>query len=473
MANPYLGAGGVSFMAPVYSLKLEGRAGSQIDLRAWSKRYATNENQYPFATQFEIELMLGHAGTLSATLTPPIEVFRKMVNENVDAFQQAAIMEIILGYGERQTAAYRGVLDWPDVSMQDDYVEVSLEATSSLWMASRTNSNMTDTVKGVLGDDFEVPVYRYLQAFAKAHEVNLYYLSPGDGEKELQGPVNPVLGNLSSQKVSYKSRMNDWMQLKRLIQYELEFQFYTRDNRLVIVDPVAMAKNKQTPKFIYGGKVKPDEGYYPIINFETDGTDVALRKAFQKTVCKDFDDASKEEATLSATAQKQASGPDEKQANVVHHRNQAVRDEIFPSMYTTAPDKVQGQGKAKKGNVCPVPSSDPAGESKVKREKQQGEMQAAIKCEWETMGFPWEPGNMLRVGGVTDLYNGLYQAQRVSHSGSMDGYMTTLKGMAIGRNGEPVGVQGEAEGETSVDEGEPATSASGDKTTKTAEPAGG
>lgn len=464
----------VDYSSPILDVTLADSSGKTIDLRAWFRQYdvgATLDNKteggsLPFANSVEIAMNRGGGAAISVSMSPPYEAWQKFVDAHINLLLPQAVLSVSLGYGRRKTRVYRGLLTGPpSVDFSEDFVSVDLQASASVWYAARSDTKLSESIKSVLSvvgaegfapDDLKVSTIDLLRELAKGCGVRLYRLTREGKEVALGRNIPDSLSSLEDE-IQSIPHGSDYQRMTALIDRYARLQYYAHGDRVVIYNPGDMMKRDETPVFKWRGKVRPDEGYYPIVGFSNKDIQLAILRSSQKITSDDVDTSNRERKKLDV-------GEGDGETNLTAGRKKSTRDEP-PGTLIGENGQPSPTDSPKKGRATHSSAEDPKGKQKARAEKQSGEEGTGVQAGFETIGHPFlVPGLVVRLRGVTRLYNGKYQILSATHSGDDSGYTTSIDAVCVGlaNDGESPYLS-DFEGETSVDEGEPEQPNKGDR----------
>lgn len=417
-----------NYTNPSVEAYLETKAKKRISLTAWDSKYwlrpeagsvadffAQFRTSYPVLVSAQAKVLLGTANTVSANLAMPQNVFEYLVEQNLDLFQVGGNLILSFGYGQSRTRQFSGVVSFPKVSFQDSqFVQISLEGTGAMWFASRIETDLAR--KGVKTDSWTC--LQVLEQICESHVCQLFTMNErGEEVPLLAGAVPPEYQNLKKQ-ISYKPTMGkDFQLLKEVIARTANYGFYMSGNKLVIYNPKVASGAREIPLFEYRGRTLPQQGIYPAMSVTIENSEIAFPLAARKLSSSDIDPSSKVLKKVEVTNA-------DKDINLPHTK---------PYGLSETQGGLGEQITADKGHTIPMAADDPTLKEKLLSEKQESLQLAGLRVSLETLGNPYlNPGQMMKVRGVTALYNGTYYIQEVTHSFDSGGYKTSLQGFTVG-----------------------------------------
>jgi len=414
-----------NYSNPTVDVYFETKGKRRVSFTAWDKAYFigsaarrldfTKELTLPILTSIETKVLLGTANTINVGLKLPKSLFEYIVEDALDLFQIGSMIFVSYGYGNMRTREFSAVVGFPTVTFDDaSVVSMSMEGSGALWFASRIETDLAK--KGVRTDGWTC--LEILTQICESHRCEIYTLNSAGDEVPLLGGVVPNgYENLSS-KISYQPTVGkDFQLLKNVIIQTANYNYYMSGNRLVVFNPKVTSGARAIPTFEYGGRGFVENGIYPIQSASIENSGEAFPMAARKIKSSDIDPASKKKSTIEVSnGDPDINQPHNKRFGLSETKN-ALGDEIA----------------SEKGHTVSMAADDPRRKQRLVSEKQESLELAGLQITLEVLGMPeLTPGQVIRVLGLTRLYNGSYYLKEVTHRFDGSGYKTTLGGFTAG-----------------------------------------
>lgn len=477
----------LNYTGPVHYVDIVSKSGKKLRFRTWAERYETAQPQdllqervFPFLVSSSVRMegsgpeaargMNSVGMEMSFTVEPPYELWVQMVENYEDCFAPDAKCALQIGYsgpgGPQLTERFEGLVQYPSISLAPDFVSMSFSATGTTWHMGQWDGAVA----------FNEPIIDALRYISDAHAAKLYYLN----QENREVPLKTVPDSLSqlTRTLSEVKEGNDFEILKELIEINAGYEFYRRNDRIVIYNQKERGAVKEIPIFVFRGQMAPQHNRYPILTISNSNTQTALNPAARVARSTDVDLDSKDTVVnevrnedLGVAWQRQKAFSD-----VVGERDilsfidalEAAESGIQqdPAFgQTSAGSAIQsfGQGvnveraakqlqgrdiigeiRASKGSFrvdnagkrYPLASNDPAGRQKAEMRKRKAHANSGVTCEWTTPGNPsLRPGMEVILQGCSNILNGRYQLQTVEHQMGAE-FVTSLVGFVYGAGDE-------------------------------------
>lgn len=470
----------LNYIGPVHLVDVESKSGKRLRFRSWAKDYDVGEvtdlravRVFPFLTSTSVTLVGGGpeaARGMSATghemswsIEMSYEKWIMMIENYEDCFTVDAKCAIQLGYsgpnGQQLTERFEGIIQTPSISLAEDFVSMSFASVASTWHMSQRD--------GALVFKNET-VFDAIRVIADSHAARLFYLNQSNGEEELKGSVPPSLSNLN-RIINEVKQGGDFAVFKELVEINAGYEFYRRNDRIVIYSQKERAA-APVPVFTFRGRSSPKENRYPMLTVSNSNTQTALNPAARVLRYADVDLNTKQTVVeqiknqdLDIDWQRQNAFSDfvgtgtEAAAILAFTDARGLGDGSFAFSRAIGlaagglidADKllsgkeVRGDGikEANKGSfrvdnagkLLPVASNDPTRKEKALMHKRKAVANSGIRLEWSTPGNPsLLPGMEVFVQGCSRVFDGRYQLHKVTHEVGSDGFVTTLEGVVYG-----------------------------------------
>lgn len=468
----------LNYIGPIHSVDVESKSGKRIKFRAWAESYNVGEvsdlrqeRVFPYLTQTSVKLSGGGPDAargmnstgheMSWSIEMPYDSWIVMVDGYEECFTSDAKCAIQLGYsgpnGEQLTERFEGIISSPSLSLSSDFVNMSFTAVATTWHMG--------TWDGALA--MNESVLKSIRLLADSHATKIYYLNQENKEAPVPNPAPDVLGNLN-RIVNEVKQGSDFQMIKELIEINAGYEFYRRNDRIVIYSQKERAA-APIPIFTFRGHTDPKRNRHPILTISNQDTQRALNPAARLLRMADVDLDSKITSVLEIRNedldidwQRQHAFSDVVGSSLAGLSFEAAikaREDLLsivdgatnlPSFQPKnllsesvfAAKDISGESiSADKGSfrldnagkLLPVASNDPSGKEKALMHKRKAVANSGIQCEWTTPGNPsLRPGMEVIIQGCSHIFDGRYQLHSVAHEVGGDGFTTTLSGVVYG-----------------------------------------
>ena len=354
----------------------------------------------PYLSSLSVTLQLGYIPQITATLTPPYEEARKLIDWEIITYGSGAKLEATFGYSSGRGASgmaavsptFTGLLDKPDVSLGAD-ITVSLTARGEAGYTLAA-TDLTATTSATMS----VAAFMRRLCEKLGLELDDRLVGPGTTPRKLLD---------ATQSFSYVNRSYHSVIYEQARRCGCYIAFTDRTVKLLPISWVIKSEPVADLVLfdIKDGRIGPDVSRYPILTASTEHGGIFLSGIAKKRFAAGPDPRTGETRMAEA-------GP--QTTPVATTRNGAVG----------VGDK--STDVSRRAVTIPVKDDDDA---KLKADYQAvfSASSMGIKLEVETLGAPdLLPGQIVNVCGVSRRIDGKYAIMEVKHELSSGGYSTSL-----------------------------------------------
>jgi hypothetical protein len=327
------------FLNPYVSAAIfDPRTGDRVPLWTDVPRDALERAKVPaalqalcFLTSVSVEMSLGPVPTLSATLSPPIDMAKHLLDSALVEYG-VAHLQVQFGYASRSGSGgpllsplYEGVLMEPEVSFGTEAtITLNAQATGG-WSAARQKSDLTwdqvpriDIIRALAKGSnpkqkrpLEVDDSLILQRRDKASANGTFNVGDALQSAQTFGDTAATLQSIAARqivlqeaKLLYEKRTfaqgykTDWWAINQLVR-EARCTCYLQGNKIVLLPMNLSLSDPPSRRFVWfnheNGEIDPAKGIWPILSFSTQTKAVFLPGALRGLAMADVDSETRTE----------------------------------------------------------------------------------------------------------------------------------------------------------------------------------